>query len=120
MKALRIAVAAIALAAVSGMANDARADWVVRVELENQFTGQYTYPTLYSSSDYDNARDAFDWYEMLMKAYPSKFRSDVLDPLGIPWYRKPNTQRMYLIYLPPLNPTGRQINPYPYHAISGI
>lgn len=108
MKILRFAIAAIALTAVAGMAEEARADWVVRVELQNQFTGEFMYPTLYSSDDYYDARDEYDWYEFLMKMYPSKFRNDVLDPMGVPWYWKPNTQRMYLIYLGGINPTGRR------------
>lgn len=119
MKAIRLAVAAIALVAAAGMANDARADWVVRVELRNQFTGEFTYPTLYSSASFEDAQDEYDYLEFLMKVYPSKFRSDILAPMGIPWYCKPSTQRMYLIDLGGIYPTGRLINPYPYYALGG-
>lgn len=109
MKALRIVAAAVAIAAAThGIADKAEAKgWVVRVELRNQFTGEYMYPTLYSSEYYSDAQIEYAWYEYLMKVHPQKFRSDVLDPMGIPWYWKPDTQKMYLIFLRGIFPTGR-------------
>lgn len=108
MKMLKLAVAAIAFAAVLGTAEQSQAKgWVVRVELRHQFTGETMYPTLYSSEYYYDALEEFLWYEYLMKAYPAKFRSDVLDPMGIEWFWKPDSQRMFLLFLRGIDPTGR-------------
>ena len=106
MNALRIGLMALAISVVSGLNNQTEAGkWVVRVELENIFTGHTYYPTLYSSPSKNDAASAYAWYELLMKVYPTKFRNDVLDDLGVPWFYVP--VRLHFVYLKGIFPTGR-------------
>ncbi|MCS7469087.1 hypothetical protein NZK35_20740 [Stieleria sp. ICT_E10.1] len=106
MKGIRICLAALAISLFSGLDTEADAgNWVVRVQMESVFNGHTYYPTLYSSTNKSDAASAYAWYELLMKVYPQKFRTDVLNPLGVPSYYVPI--RMHFLYLSGINPTGR-------------
>jgi hypothetical protein len=106
MNAFRMGLMAFAIMVVGGLVNETQAgNYVVRVQVENVFNGHTYYPTIYSSPDKKDAWAEFEWNEMLMKLYPGKFRTDVLNKLDVPWNYFP--VRMHFVYLRGINPTGR-------------
>ena len=105
MNAIRIAAVAVAVAVFGGMqADQAEAGWTIRVEVESE-SGHVYYPALYSTNDKKDAYIEYAWYEMLMKVYPDKFRTDVLNKIGVPWWYSP--VRLHIVYTSGINPTGR-------------
>jgi hypothetical protein len=107
MNALRMGIAALAITAAAGLTNEAKADkWVVRVELQEIFTGTTIYPTIYSSTDKQSAEFIYFWERVLFVNAPDTFREGISDLIPPNSYWIPRD--VILVYLPTINVVGRR------------